>query len=341
MKKNNFDNSLVFWDTAKMYLYHYLPEVRNVSPNTVSAYQNSLNHYIDYLEQERNSVRKNITFNDFNRDNMKAYITWMTNDCLLTAKTCNLRLSAIRSLLEYAASEHSDLMPSYLGVCSVKNIKTSDNPIEFFETSQLKALLSAPDTTRKVERRNQMMLILMYDSAARVSEILSLKVGDLHLNSRVPYITINGKGHKYRNVPLMPKTIRHMNRYLKDFHNHLYLDRALFYAVTHGEQHPLSSDTMEIMLKRYTSKCISDGIDMPSRPHCHMIRKTRAMDLYQSGVPLTHIQQLLGHEDLSTTAGFYAFATLDTLSKSLEKINGVQSVKKWNNKEIQSKIYRL
>ena len=82
---------------------------------------------------------------------------------------------------------------------------------------------------------------------------------------------------------------------------------------------------------------------MPPKPHCHIIRKTRAMDLYKSGMPLAHIQQLLGHEDMSTTSGFYAFATLETLAKSMEASNRtfVTGNKKWNDEEILKQIYKL
>ena len=82
---------------------------------------------------------------------------------------------------------------------------------------------------------------------------------------------------------------------------------------------------------------------MPASCHCHMVRKTRAMDLYQSGVPLTHIQQLLGHEDISTTSGFYAFATLDTLAKSMANTNASDSnaEKEWKNPDVIKKLYSL
>jgi site-specific recombinase XerD len=65
------------------------------------------------------------------------------------------------------------------------------------------------------------------------------------------------------------------------------------------------------------------------------------MNLYQEGIPLTHIQQLLGHENLSTTSGFYAFATLETLTKSLEKANPAGTNKAWKKKKVIEKLYRL
>ena len=82
---------------------------------------------------------------------------------------------------------------------------------------------------------------------------------------------------------------------------------------------------------------------MPEKPHCHMIRKTRAMDLYKSGMPLSHIQQLLGHESMTTTSGFYAFATIETLARSMAVANKEESSaeRRGNNKEILKKIYSL
>jgi site-specific recombinase XerD len=342
MKKDSLHSNLVFWDTAKEYLYHHLPDIRKASPNTIASYRDGLNSYIDYLEQQKNLNRKAISFSDCSRENMNDYLDWMLNVRRLAEKTCNLRLTVIHSMLEYASSEHTELMAFYLNACSVKGVKVSSRPIEFFERRQMQALLSAPDTAKKTERRNQMMLIILYDTAARVTELLELTGGNLHMNSEIPYVTICGKGRKYRNIPLMDKTQQHLKRYLNEFHPAMGKDEPLFYAITYGERHRLSADTMETMLKKYVRKCIGAGLEMPDFPHCHMIRKTRAMDLYQSGVPLTHIQQLLGHEDLSTTSGFYAFATLDTLAKAMNKANGEASPdKKWNNKAVLKKLLRL
>lgn len=342
MKNDSSLSSLVFWDTTKEYLYHHLPDIRKVSPNTIASYRDSLNSYIDYLEQQKNLSRKNISFSDCSRENMNNYLDWMLNVRKLAEKTCNLRLTAIHSMLEYASNEYAELMPIYLNACSVKGVKVSSKPIEFFERKQMQALLTAPDTAKKTERRNQMMLILLYDTAARVTELLELTGGSLHIDSEIPYVAIYGKGRKYRNIPLMDRTQQHLKRYLKEFHSLLGKDEPLFYCTTYGKRHRLSADTMECMLKKYVKKCAQSGIKMSDSPHCHMIRKTRAMDLYQSGIPLTHIQQLLGHKDLSTTSGFYAFATLDTLAKAMNKVNEEASPnKKWNSKTIMDKLLRL
>jgi integrase/recombinase XerD len=342
MKKDSSNSSLIFWDTAKKYLYHHLMDIRKVSPNTITSYRDGINSYIDYLEQKKNLNRKIISFSDYSRENIIDYLDWMLNVCKLAEKTCNLRLTAIHSMLEYAANEYSELMALYLSACSVKGVKVTSKPIEYFERRQMQALLTAPDISKKTERRNQMMLILLYDTATRVSELLELTRGSLHMDSKVPYITIYGKGRKYRNIPLMDKTQHHLKRYLNEFHLSNGKDEPLFYCVTYGKRHRLSADTMETMLKNYTKKCIEAGVEMPDSTHCHMIRKTRAMDLYQSGVPLTHIQQLLGHENLSTTSGFYAFATLDTLAKAMNRINEESTTeKKWNSKAVVEKILRL
>lgn len=80
------------------------------------------------------------------------------------------------------------------------------------------ALLSSPDTEKTSERRNQIMLIFLYDTAARVSEMLDIKIRDIHLNLEPAYVTVCGKGRKYRNIPLMQKSKKHLDSYLREFH---------------------------------------------------------------------------------------------------------------------------
>jgi len=210
-RKDASRDSAVFWKMAKDYVDHRLPDIRKASPNTVTAYRNSLNKYIDYLESVKGIRRSDICFSDFSRVNLTDYLDWMLNAKKLAYKTCNLRITAIHALLEYSANENStDLMAIYLEAKGVKGLKVSSNPIEYFENYQMKALLAAPDISTQTGQRNQMMLILYYDTAARISELIEMTLGQLHLDANVPYLTILGKGRKYRNIPLMDKTVGHL-----------------------------------------------------------------------------------------------------------------------------------
>lgn len=333
---------LQFWDTASCYLDYHLKVIRQVSGNTIDSYRDSLNSFIDYLESVEHISRKKISFHNFGKETLQRYQGWMVTERNLAPKTCNLRMTAIRALLEYSAQEYLWIMPIYADACNIAGVKTSNPAIEYFEPNEMAALLSAPSGGNKPDRRNQMMLIFLYDTAARVAEARHVKGSDLHLNAEVPYVTLLGKGRKYRNIPLMEKTILHLKRYLKEFHgSDTKSEMPLFYTKTHGQVHELSSDTFEKMIKRYADKCRADGHLMPQNAHCHMVRKTRAMDLYREGVPLTHIQQLLGHENISTTSGFYAFATLDVLAEALEAVNPDDGIKGWSDPVTLERLYRL
>jgi site-specific recombinase XerD len=345
MKKNKPKNKsdAFFWETAEKFLNHELPAIRKKSQNTVLSYRASLNAYIDYLEDVKNYNRANVCFEDFNKDNLKDYLLWMDKTKKWEAKTCNLRMTAIRSMLSFASEESIDITPIYVACKNVKGLKVTAAVIEYFENYQLAALLSAPATGNKTERRNQTMLIVTYDAALRVSELISLNVGDFYFDAVVPYVSILGKGSKYRNMPLMNKTVSHLKKYLAEFHKDMDFKKPLFYAVTHGKIHSLSDDAAHNVLKKYADRCRENNVHMPEYVHFHMLRKTRAMDLYRAGCPLSYIQQMLGHTNISTTSGFYAFATLDALAEALEKVNPDlnENEKIWKNENIRKKLYRL
>lgn len=278
--------------------------------------------------------RVDICYQDFNKSNLKDYLLFMKDSQHLSEKTCNLRLTAIRSLLAYASEESMDITAICVYAKMVKGLTVSGKAIEYFEDEQTRVLLKAPPVETKIGRRNQMIMVLGYDAGLRVSELLGLTLSSLHLDAEVPYVTILGKGTKYRNVPLMGKTIEHLTAYLREFHTIQKMDMPLFYATTHGVKHTLSDDTIQNLLKKYAD-ISRNTIKMPEEIHFHMLRKTRAMDLYQAGCPLSYIQQLLGHENISTTRGFYAFANLKTLADAIEKANpsGAEE-KRWKDASV-------
>ena len=144
-------------------------------------------------------------------------------------------------------------------------------------------------------------MILLYDTGARIQEILDLKLRDIHLNDQTPCIYLTGKGNKMRAVPLMDKTISHLHVYLKIFYPDMDIknDSSLFYTLIKGQKGRMSDDNVSCFLKRYAKSAHQVCSEVPLRMHAHLFRHTRAMHLYQAGIPLSYIKDFLGDEGSS------------------------------------------
>ena len=330
-----------FWIFARAYLHDYMPVVKNLSDKSVETYKQSLKTYLKFLDDVKSLANETVSFDAFCRDNVKTYILWL-KERGYSPKSINLKLTAIRSFLKYCSEEDFELRGIYTEVCSIKKLKEEKKPIQYLQPTATSAILSAYDSKTSKHRRNRMLLILLYDTGARVQELSDLNCSSLHFNSKNPYITLVGKGRKSRNVPLMAKTVKHLEVYLKEFHP-TGNDAPLFYSLMDGKPHRLSTDSISLLLKTAADKARQNCNDVPDNVHCHLIRKTKAMDLYKNGVPLPFIMQLLGHESMSTTSGFYAFATLEMMSEAMNKAapNFGDSDKIWKQEAVRKAIYSL
>jgi len=330
-----------FWQMARTYLHDFMPAVRNQSDRSVAAYKQSLNSYLTFLESEKGLKEDKVTFDAFCRSYVKDFVEWL-HEKKYAPKTINLKLTAIRSFLKFCADEDFELRGIYNAVCTVRKVKEDKKPIEYLQPEATKAILAAYDTRTVKHRRNRMLLILLYDTGARVQELSDLSLSSLYLDMPNPYVTLTGKGRKTRNVPIMDKTVAHLRKYLEEFHPDL-TEAPLFYSRLDGKPHQLSTDSISMILKTAAQKARTTCSEVPENVHCHLIRKTKAMDLYRSGVPLPFIMQLLGHESMSTTSGFYAFATLEMMSEAMNKAAPVfdESEKIWKKSDIKKLLYSL
>ena len=167
----------------------------------------------------------------------------------------------------------------------------------------LKTMLEQPEPATRCGRRDRFLMILLYDTGARMQEILDLKLKDLHLKDQTPCIYLTGKGNKTRPVRLMEKTIEHLQGYLKDVSSKTTTTRITisFTPLDGGQKGRMSEDNVSYFLKRYATAAHQVCSEVPLQMHAHLFRHTRAMHLYQAGIPLSYIKDFLGHVSINTT----------------------------------------
>ena len=319
MKRDSATRAPDFYRFARDYLHTYLPTVARRSPNTIEAYRISLECFLGYLAQVEHVDRAQVSFEHFDRLHLKGWLAWMSQQRHYAPRTIALRLSAIKAFLAYCSHEDITLVTLSQAAKALRGPASPATPIEYLTEPETRAVLAALTGATAKSRRNRMLLILLYDTAARVSEITDLTLDDLHLVSPA-HLTLTGKRNKTRTVPITDKTIEHLRVYLAEFHPNqaqFPATRPIFYSLHHGQPTSLSTDTVAAALKTAARTARTACPSVPQHIHCHMLRKTKAMDLYQQGIPLPIIMRLLGHENSSTTAAFYAFATLDMMRKAV------------------------
>lgn len=229
---------------------------------------------------------------------------------------------ALRSFFRYAGQFDCAQMATYLTAQSIPAKAHEIRPVGFLSESALAALLQQPVLSSSSGLRNLVFMILMYDTAARCSELTNMKICDLKLQNPYPIAYLHGKGNKTRTVPLLPKTVQHCEQYLRKYHPHEHTDstKPLFYTVIHGQQQPMSTDTVEVFVKKYGLKARAICPEIPERVHPHMLRHTRAMHLYRQGMPMMLLSEYLGHANVETTK-IYAYADTEMKRAYLAKVD--------------------
>ncbi len=309
-----------FFIAVKGFLLEYLPKQRCLSGNTIRSYRQTLNLFVLYLREERNIPTAKVCFEVIDRDTVLGFINWLEEVRHCGVSTRNQRLMALRSFLRYAGQLDCMQMAAYAAVQSIPAKAYEIHPVGFLSEKALEVLLSQPDTASRIGYRNFIFMTLMYDTAARCGELIGMRVCDLHLHDQHPVAYLHGKGNKTRIVPLLSKTVRHCEQYLRKFHMEEPRDspKPLFYTVIHGTQQPMSPDTAEAFIKKYGRMAHEACPEVPVNVHPHMLRHTRAMHLYRQGMPMMLLSEYLGHANVETTK-IYAYADTEMKRAYLSK----------------------
>lgn len=291
------DTSPSFPALVQGFFVDYLLHQRALSPHTIAAYRDTFRLLLLFAQKRIGKEPHRLSLTDIDAAFVLAFLDYLERDRRCSARSRNARLSAIKSFLKYAA--HQDLTAlASIERCLAIPQKRYDKPLLGFMTRiEMEAVIAAPDTRSWAGRRDHALFSLLYNTGARVSEAVDLKVADIVLDV-APTAHLFGKGRKHRSVPLWKATaatLRQWQRHLPDAapDAHLFPNRA-------GGRLSRASVTNRLTQAAATAaKRIPALHGRTISPHT--IRHTTAMHLLQSGVDITVIALWLGHEDPSTT----------------------------------------
>jgi site-specific recombinase XerD len=196
----------------------------------------------------------------------------------------------------------------------------------------IQALLAAPDPSTKPGRRDIALMVTIYSTAARLNEILSLKIKHLHLKALKPYMTVIGKGDKIRTIYLLPKTVSHLQAYIADAHGEKPSpDSYLFYSRIKGQSKKMSPNAVSKQLKKHAVVAHQQCGEVPLDVHAHQLRHAKATHWLEDGMNIVQISFLLGHAQLQTTMVYLDITTEDEAKalSTLEDENDKSLPKKW------------
>lgn len=313
-------NNSSFFALVRDFLTKYLPDECACSANTITSYQKTLNLYFSYVCGVRKIKIYQFQPSFVTRNSVADFLNHVETVRGCSVSTRNQRLSAIRSFLKYAAEQDSEYVATYIEISLIPTKKKEIvTDISFFSEEALAAILAVPNPHKPTEARDLLFMVVLYDTGARIQELLDLHLGDIRISKRERYVMVTGKGGKRRNIPLMEKTAKHVQEYIKQFQTSGQSDDLLFYTVRGGCRQKMSQDNVTKFIKRYAEIAREKCIDVPENIHPHMFRHSRAMHLYRSGMPLSVVSEWLGHAQLETTIRFYANADLAMKQSAIEK----------------------
>lgn len=261
----------------------YITNEKQYSDKTIESYTREINHFINFCEKE--DIK---TFNDVKYSFLRGYLTELY-DSNLSKRSINHKMTSLRSFYKYLLkNELVDDNPFLL----VENIKTPKRNPDFLFEDEIFDLLNSIDTSTPLGIRNKTMLELMYASGLRCSEVVNLRINNIDFNRQL--LLIHGKGNKDRYVPFHDYAKEWLIDYLEGARKQLTCDNDYVFVNKNGK--PLTNRGVEDIVNR-----IAYNYDATKKIHPHTIRHAFATHLLNHGADIRIVQELLGHENLSTT----------------------------------------
>lgn len=283
------------------FLNNYLIHEKGVSAHTVKSYSYTFILFIKYMRDIRNISATRLTFQLLNKQVVVGFLDWLQKDRGCGVATCNQRLAAISSFIKYAEYMNPGHLFECQQILSIPAKKTESKVINYLNLEGIKLLLQQPEAHKAKGIRDLALMSLMYESAARVQEIIDLTSASLFVTNKPYRVILHGKGNRYRSIPLPDKEVELLKHYMTQ-NGLLNRENALkpLFPNYHGQK--MTRNGINNILIKYVKMARKKNPSLiPDHLSCHGIRHSKAMQLLESKVELMHIRDFLGHKSVLTT----------------------------------------
>lgn len=301
------------------YLLVALPKEQKCSENTIRSYRKSLELLVDFVKEKTGKPLSELSFEDIDRDVIADFLEYLETERNCSVSTRNHRLHCIRSFYRYAAQEDITAVTHLTEVQKVKKARQVKTLVEHMSEEAIKIIISQPNTTTDIGKRDAFLMLFLYRTGVRVQELVDIRLADIRLGNHSK-LTVCGKGSKVRSIPLREDTVKNLKHYLELFHagKTMYDSDYLFYTTRNACRKRMTEDNVRYLVRKYGDLARKDCLEVPENVHPHLFRHSLAMSLYRNGVDLSLISQWLGHSSIETTL-IYAHADTEIKRQAIEK----------------------
>lgn len=282
---------------TQSFFLSYLQSTRGASSHTVRAYRDALKLFFLFLSAQKQKSIADLGLDDVQAEAVLSFLSHIESKRSNSAVTRNCRLAAIRSFVQHLLRHDVTRAGQYGRILAIRTKRATHRAVAYLEPQEAKDVIAAVDTSSPRGRRDHALLLLLYNTGARVSEALAVRANDFRLD-RPRQVRFLGKGKKERICPLWPETASALRRIIRTE------DRNDILFQSHRGR-PLTRDGVAYLLQKYV-RLAAKNTAMPRVRHVtpHMLRHSCAVALLQAGVDVTVIRDFLGHASVSTTSRY-------------------------------------
>ena len=303
------------------WLRHYFTEhivsERNLAVNTQKSYRDTFLLFLSFITKKYRIAADRLRFNDISSERVLEFLEYVEKQRKCSVQTRNQRLNAFRAFARYIASREPVCIEWAASIRAISTKKAMPTPLSWLTKDEVEALISAPCTSTHRGQIEHALLLLLYNTGARASEIVALKVADVQVsdhNGRHSLVTLHGKGGKIRQCPIWPRTTDVLADVIREKH-----DRDFVFISQ--RRAPYTRFGVYRLVERCAAG-IPQLADKKVTPH--VLRHSSACHMLNAGVDINTIRAWLGHVNINTT-NIYAEIDFEMKLKAMELCDIVPS----------------